>query len=75
MDEQQRKQRAGLIEARESLYVQVGSMAVALLSVLVALVAPDGGWWTAIPGCIYFLLTFVYSLTGRWARRMLAADA
>jgi uncharacterized membrane protein len=67
--------REEVIEARESLYVQVGSMAVALLSVLVALVAPDGHWWSAIPGCIYFLLTFVYSLTGRWARRMLVAEA
>lgn len=65
--------REEVIEARESLYIQVGSVGVALLSVSVALVAPDGGWWSAIPGFIYFLLTFVYSLTGRWSRRMLAA--
>jgi uncharacterized membrane protein len=65
--------REEMIEARESLYIQVGSASVALLSVLVAMVAPDGGWWSAIPGFIYFFLTFVYSLAGRWSRRMLAA--
>lgn len=65
--------REEVIEARESFYVQVGSAGVGLLSVLVAMVAPNNGWWNAIPGLVYFLLTFVYSLTGRWSRRMLAA--
>ena len=67
--------REEVIEARESLYVQLGSIGVALLSVVVTLMTPDGGWWSAIPGLIYFLLTFVYSLAGRWSRRMLAAQA
>lgn len=67
--------REEVIEARESFYVQVASASIALLSMLVALVAPDGGWWSAIPGFVYFLLTFVHSLAGRWSRRMLAAQA
>lgn len=67
--------REEVIEARESLYIQVGSVSVALISVIVALTVPEGGWWSAMPGCVYFLLTFVYSLTGRWSRRMLAVQS
>jgi uncharacterized membrane protein len=63
------------IEARASLYVQIGSASVALFSVLLALVLPSDGWWSAIPGSVYFLLTFVYSLSGRWSRNMLVATS
>jgi uncharacterized membrane protein len=62
------------IEARETYYVQCGSIAVAVLSLLVAFVMPQTGnpWWNSLPGMIYALLTVVYSVAGRWSRRTLA---
>jgi uncharacterized membrane protein len=71
-----RRQRVSHVEnvqAREIYYVQLGSIAVALLSIVMALLLPQrGGVWTAVPGCTYALLSLVYSITGRWSRRALA---
>jgi uncharacterized membrane protein len=68
--------RAQSIEARESLYVQAGSMLIALLSIGAALmIPPTGGIWSAVPGFMYVLLSVVYAITGRWGRRMLARSA
>lgn len=68
--------REEMIEARESLYIQLGSAGVALLSIVLALlVMHGGGWWSALPGMTYSLLFLVYSFAGRWGRRMLANPA
>jgi uncharacterized membrane protein len=65
------------IEARETYYVQCGSIAVAILSLLTALLMPttNNPWWNSLPGMVYVLLTIVYTLTGRWSRRALAQAA
>ncbi|HEX7815722.1 TMEM175 family protein [Dyella sp.] len=63
------------IEARESLYTQLGAAGVALLSIVLAWLLPEGGLWIMLPGLAYGLLTLVYSLAGRWARRTLEAAA
>jgi uncharacterized membrane protein len=62
------------IEARETYYVQCGSIMVAVLSLLVALLIPnsENPWLNSLPGMIYGLLTVVYSVAGRWSRRALA---
>jgi uncharacterized membrane protein len=62
------------IQARETYYVQCGSMVVAVLSLLATLVMPNSNspWWNSLPGMLYALLTVVYSLAGRWSRRALA---
>jgi uncharacterized membrane protein len=62
------------IEARETYYTQCGSVAVALLSLLTALVMPPiaSSFWNSLPGMTYVLLTLVYGFTGRWSRRALA---
>jgi hypothetical protein len=65
------------IEARETYYIQCGSIVVAGLSLLAALLLPDraNAWWNSLPGMLYVLLTVVYSVTGRWSRRALAQMA
>ncbi|MBE1159352.1 TMEM175 family protein [Dyella acidiphila] len=65
------------IEARETYYVQIGSVSVALLSLLVTLLLPavNNGLWDSLPGMAYVLLTPVYGFTGRWSRRALAQIA
>jgi uncharacterized membrane protein len=63
------------IEAREVYYIQLGSMSVALISLAAALILPSGGAWSALPGCLYALLTAVYWITGRWSRQALARAA
>jgi uncharacterized membrane protein len=65
------------IEARETYYVQCGSIAVAALSLLVALLIPNNPnpLLNSLPGMIYALLTVVYSVAGRWSRRALAEVA
>jgi len=62
------------IEARETYYIQCGSVAVAILSLLITLVIPNinSGFWNSLPGMVYVLLTLVYGLAGRWSRRALA---
>ena len=62
------------IEARETYYVQCGSIAVSVLSLLTALLMPNNNspWWNSLPGMVYMLLSVVYSLAGRWSRRALA---
>lgn len=62
------------IEAQETYYVQCGSIAVAVLSLLVALLLPSSqnAWLDSLPGMIYALLTVVYSVAGRRSRRALA---
>lgn len=57
------------IEARQSFYTQTGSICVALLSLFVALVIPETSAWTALPGCLYILLSPMYWIVGRWAKR------
>ncbi|GGA26217.1 TMEM175 family protein [Dyella nitratireducens] len=63
------------IDARENFYTQSGSICVALLSLLVTLVIPETPTWTALPGCLYILLSPVYWIAGRWARRAKASAA
>jgi|HubBroStandDraft_5_1064220.scaffolds.fasta_scaffold162840_2 uncharacterized membrane protein len=63
------------IEARETFYVQLGSMAVALLSLIAALLIPDSVAWSGLPGYLYSLLMVVYWVAGRWSRRALAKAA
>ena len=60
------------IEAHEVLYIQIGSIAVALLSLIAALLIPDGSAWSAVPGFMYALLGVVYRVAGRWTRKALA---
>ena len=60
------------IEARETFYVQLGSMSVAVLSMIAALLIPDTGALSGLPGYIYSLLAVVYWAAGRWSRRALA---
>jgi hypothetical protein len=66
--------RVARIEARETYYVQWGSIAVAILSLLATWLIPANGGWTWLPGTLYVLLTLVYSVTGRWSRRALAQE-
>lgn len=63
------------IEARATFYGQLGSIAVALLSLIAALLIPDTGGWSGLPGYIYALLFVVYWIPGRWSRRALARTA
>lgn len=63
------------IDARKALFTQTGSVCVALLSLLAALLIPATPAWTALPGCIYLLLTPTYWLASRWARRAMAVAA
>jgi uncharacterized membrane protein len=62
------------IEARETYYIQCGSVTVALLSLVITVAIPEinNGIWNSLPGMIYVLLWLVYSLAGRWSRRALA---
>lgn len=57
------------IEAREVFYTQSGSVCVAILSLLATLLIPETPAWAALPGLIYILLTPLYWIAGRWARR------
>ncbi|GGA12532.1 TMEM175 family protein [Dyella caseinilytica] len=61
------------IEAQETYYIQCGSMAVAILSLLITLMMPNinSALWNSLPGMVYVLLTLVYSVAGRWSRRAL----
>jgi hypothetical protein len=65
------------IGARETYYVQCGSIVVAMLSLLTALLMPNNNspLWNSLPGMVYVLLTVVYTLTGRWSRQALAQAA
>jgi uncharacterized membrane protein len=65
------------IHVQETYYVQCGSIAVAVLSLLTALLIPNNNnpWLNSLPGMVYVLLTVVYTLTGRWSRRALAQVA
>jgi len=63
------------IEARKVFYTQAGSVCVALLSLFVALVIPETAAWTALPGCLYILLTPMYWIAARWAKRAEACAA
>jgi uncharacterized membrane protein len=63
------------IKARETLYVQMGSIAVALASLVSALIIPDSGAWSWLPGCLYMLLGVTYWMAGHWSRRVLAQAA
>jgi hypothetical protein len=65
-------QHAERVEARKALFTQSGSVCVALLSLVAALLIPPTSAWTALPGCIYILLSPMYWLAGRWARRAIA---
>lgn len=64
------------IEARKVFYIQLGSIAVALCSLLAALpISETGGAWASLPGYIYGLLGVVYWWAGRWSRKALAQTA
>jgi len=63
------------IDARKAFYTQIGSISVAMLSLVAALAIPDTPAWTALPGCLYILLTPMYWLGGRWAERAKAGAA
>ncbi|MBM7128573.1 TMEM175 family protein [Dyella mobilis] len=59
------------IEASETYYVQCGSIGVAVLSMLAALLIPNSQnpWLDSLPGMVYALLTVVYRVAGNWSRR------
>lgn len=65
------------IEARRIFYIQLGSITVALCSLLAALsISETGAAWTAsLPGYIYGLLGVVYWRAGRWSKKALEAVA
>lgn len=63
------------IDGRENFYTQLGSICVALLSLAVTLVIPETAAWTALPGCLYILLTPIYWTAGRWASKAKASIA
>ncbi|GAB2567935.1 DUF1211 domain-containing protein [Dyella jejuensis] len=63
------------IEARETFYTLLGSVAVAAASLLAAWLMPSSGAWDGVPGFLYVLLTPVYWLAGRWSRQALARSA
>ncbi|WP_158543279.1 TMEM175 family protein [Dyella psychrodurans] len=57
------------IEAREVMYTQSGSLCVALLSLCATLLIPETPAWAPLPGFIYMLISPMYWIAGRWARR------
>jgi uncharacterized RDD family membrane protein YckC len=63
------------IEARETMYSLMGSTLVAALSLVTALMIPDSGVGSSLPGYVYFLLTAVYWITGHWSRKAKAQPA
>jgi uncharacterized membrane protein len=66
---------ANNIEARETMYALLGSLLVAALSLITALLIPESGAGAGLPGYIYVLLTAVYWVTGRWSRKAKAKPA
>lgn len=66
---------AARIDARETYYTQLGSMAVAIVSLIAALLLHSDGAWSGVPGYIYALLAVVYWAAGRWGRAALAKPA
>jgi ABC-type glycerol-3-phosphate transport system permease component len=67
--------RADDIEAHETMYALLGSLLVAALSLVTALLIPESGAGAGLPGYIYVLLTAVYWITGRWSRKAKAKPA
>jgi uncharacterized membrane protein len=63
------------INARETYYSLLGSIAVALLSLIAAFLIPDTGESSWLPGTLYTLLALVYWITGYWSRKTLAQAA
>ena len=64
------------IEVRRIFYVQMGSIAVALCSLLAALpLSETSGAWASVPGYVYILLGAVYWRAGRWSKHALAQTA
>jgi uncharacterized membrane protein len=64
------------IEARRILYIQLGSIAVALCSLLAALpMSETAGAWASLPGYMYGLLGVVYWRAGRWSKQALMQAA
>ncbi|MFK2901866.1 DUF1211 domain-containing protein [Dyella jejuensis] len=60
------------IKSRRTYYVQWGSVAVAILSLLATWIMPERGSWTWMPGAVYLCQIVVNRTFVRWSRKRLA---